>query len=74
MCLCRCSFSSSAWQSLFTILSAVFVDFLAIGLAIATVGWCANSHIETLTILLGSPSLYAPMSLLALYTIVAGMC
>lgn len=38
-----CRFSSSAWHSVFTILSAVFVDFLAIGVAIATVGWCAHS-------------------------------
>ncbi|BDA48495.1 Protein unc-50 homolog [Coccomyxa sp. Obi] len=33
------AFSSSVWHSLWTIMSAVFVDFLAIGVALATVGW-----------------------------------
>ena len=40
MLACR-RFSSSLWHSVWTVLSAVFVDFLAIGVAIATVGWCA---------------------------------
>ena len=73
MCLCQCSFSSSAWHSLFTILSAVFVDFLAIGLAIATVGWCAKSHIGDTADSAGFP-FHVPVSLLAFSMIVAGMC
>ena len=47
LCIC-CRFSSSPWHSVFTILSAVFVDFLAIGVAIATVGWCAPFPISSI--------------------------
>lgn len=34
-------------------MSAVFVDFLAIGVVIATVGWCASELLATTTLCAG---------------------
>ena len=33
-------FSDGLWHSVLTVLSAVVVDFLLVGMAIATAGWC----------------------------------
>ena len=37
---CACRFSDGLWHSVLTVLSAVVVDFLLVGMAIATAGWC----------------------------------
>ena len=49
------------------------MDFLAIGLAIATVGWCAKSHIGDTADSAELP-FHVPMSLFTFAMIVAGMC
>lgn len=39
--LCYClAFGHTVWHSLLTILSAVVIDFLALGAVLASAGWC----------------------------------
>lgn len=43
------AFGHTLWHSLLTILSAVLVDFLALGAVLASAGWCAPHHTEIWT-------------------------
>ena len=38
-----CRYGHELWHSILTVLSAVLMDFLMVGCAIATAGWCALS-------------------------------
>ena len=41
--LCYClAFGHTIWHSLLTIVSAVVVDFLALGALLASAGWCVR--------------------------------
>ena len=53
LCVCACAQSNlpqncryghEIWHSILTVLSAVLMDFLLVGCAIATAGWCALSN------------------------------